>query len=182
MRLFTGARLSVFCLVLLAAPAAASEIRTFKLATGEVLVHAFKDGIPLPSDSKWAVCSGAGPAFVPEGQPRRYRLDWNVFLKPKGATAAMRDVARVTVEEVSGTRAVAIYDGALPAARDGVHLVSASGKFVSHADYPWLYSPESTLFIFRVMLFKGKEQDKLLQPVLIGASAKRQIKDAGVLQ
>jgi hypothetical protein len=183
MRLAARAHLSLACLLLLTAPAAASEIKTFKLATGEVLVHAFKDGIPLPSDSKWAVCTGAGPSFVPEGkgESKRYKVDWNIFLKARGSPASLRDVARVTLEEVSGKSAIAFYDGPLPQANGDIHIVTAPGKFVSRDDYPWLYSPESTLFVFRVMLFKGKEQDKLFQPVLIGASAKRQIKDAGVL-
>jgi hypothetical protein len=82
----------------------ANEVKPLKLATGEVLVHAFKDGMRLPSESKWMLCSGAGPSFFPEGGG--YRLNWVVHLKDKGPLANGRKISRVRVQEVSGTVAV----------------------------------------------------------------------------
>ena len=46
---------------------AATEIKPQKLATGELLVHAYKNGMPLPAESKWMLATGAGPSFFPEG-------------------------------------------------------------------------------------------------------------------
>ena len=100
---------ALFYLLALTALAAAQEVRSLKLATGELLVHAFRGGVPLPAESKWVTCQGAGPSFVPEGT--QHRLNWNVILKPKGSPAQLRDVVRVTVEEVSGVAAVKLFDG-----------------------------------------------------------------------
>jgi hypothetical protein len=169
---------TLFFLLALATQAAAAEIKTFKLATGEVLVHAFEKGIPLPSDSKWAVCTGAGPVISPKG--KETRISWSVFLKPKGAPAQLRDLARATVQEVSGTKAVAVYDGRPETTDAGLMMLSAE-QVVSREQFPWLYTTEPSLFVFRVILFKGKEQDKLLQPVLIGADVKKKLKDGGYL-
>jgi len=52
---------------------------------------------------------------------------------------------------------------------------------VSREHYPWLYSSEPTLLVLRVTLFKSAEQDKVLQPVLIGTDVKRKLKDGGYL-
>jgi hypothetical protein len=172
------AQLSLFCLLLLTTLAVAAEIKTFKLATGEVLVHAFEKGIPLPSDSKWAIVTGAGPLFTPKG--KETHISWSVFLKPKGAPAQLRDVARATVEEVSGKNAVTIFDGVPRDAETRLMMLSAD-EVVTRERFPWLYTAEPSMFVFRVILFKGKEQDKLLQPVLIGADIKKKLKDGGYL-
>jgi hypothetical protein len=169
---------TLFCLLALTTPvAAAAEVRPLKLATGEFLVHAFAGGVPLPAESRWAVAQGAGPAFVPENG--RHRLSWNVILKAKGS-AELRDVVRVTVQEVSGATAVNIFDGP-PKPTDNGLLVLAPEHIVSRGHYPWLYDPGPTLLVFRVTLLKATEQDKLLQPVLIGADVKRQLRDGGYL-
>jgi hypothetical protein len=171
---------TLFFLLALTTLAAAADVKSFKLATGELLVHAFEGGIPLPSDSKWSKCTGAGPSFVPEGG--RYRINWNVFLDPKSSPAQLRDVVRVTAQEVSGKTAIPIFDGAPRTTDKGGLIVIAPAEIVSRENYPWLYKPDSTLFIFRVILFKAKEQDKLLQPVLIGAAVKQQLKKKGLLR
>jgi hypothetical protein len=165
-------------LVLTTLAAAAAEVRPLKLATGELLVHAFAGGVPLPAESRWAVAQGAGPAFVPENG--RHRLNWNVILKAKGSPALLRDVVRVTVQEVSGATAVNIFDGPPKPTDNGV-LVLAPEHIVSRQHYPWLYDPGPTLLVFRVTLLKASEQDRLLQPVLIGADVKRQLRDGGYL-
>ncbi len=169
---------TLLCLLVLATLAAAAEVKSLKLATGELLVHAFEGGVPLPAESRWTLCQGAGPAFVPEGG--RHRINWNVILNAKGSAAQLRDVVRVTVQEVSGATAVSIFDGPPRSTDKGVVIV-APAHIVSREHYPWLYSPEPTLLVFRVTLFKAAEQDKLLQPVLIGADVKRQLRDAGYL-
>jgi hypothetical protein len=169
---------ALFSLLVLITLAAAAEVKSFKLATGELLVHAFEGGVPLPAESKWTVCQGAGPSFVPEG--KQHRINWNVVLNAKGSPAQLRDLVRVTVEEVSGASPVSIYDGPPQASEKGL-LIIAPAQIVSRENYAWLYTPESTLFILRVILFKAKEQDKLLQPVLIGAGIKRQLKEGGYL-
>ena len=53
---------------------------------------------------------------------------------------------------------------------------------MSREHYPWLYSSEPTLLVLRVTLFKSGEQDKVLQPVLIGTDVKRKLKDGGYLR
>ena len=167
-----------FWLLVLTTLAAAAEVRSLKLATGELLVHAFEGGVPLPAESKWTLCKGAGPAFVPEG--KQHRINWNVILKAKGSPAQLRDVVRVTVQEVSGAVAVQIFDGPPKATDEGL-IILAPAQIVSREQYPWLYSSEPTLLVFRVTLFKAAEQDRLLQPVLIGTEIKRQLKDGGYL-
>ena len=169
---------TLFCLLALTTLAAAAEVRSLKLATGELLVHTFDGGIPLPAESKWAVSQGAGPAFVPEG--KQHRINWSVVLKAKGAPAQLRDVVRVAVQEVSGAAAVPIFDGQ-PQSTDNGLMILAPENVVSRENYPWLYSLEPTLLVFRVTLFKAEDQDKLLQPVLIGTQIKRQLRDGGYL-
>jgi len=165
-------------LLFLATFAAAAEVKSLKLATGELLVHAFEGGVPLPAESKWTLCQGAGPAFVPEG--RQHRINWSVTLKAKGSTAQLRDVVRATVQEVSGETAVPIFDGP-PQATDTGLMIIAPEHIVSRDQYPRLYSSEPALFVFRVILSKATEQDKLLQPVLIGIEIKQRLKAGGYL-
>ena len=124
------------------------------------------------------VGSGAGPSFVPEG--RQHRVSWDFILKPKGSPAQLRDVVRVTVQEVAGATAVELFDGA-PTVTNERLVIIAPAQIVSREHYPWLYSPEPTLLVFRVTLFKTAEQDKRLQPVLIGTQIKRQLKAGGYL-
>ena len=170
--------LSAAANVTAASAATANEIKPLKLATGELLVHAFKDGMPLPSESKWMLCSGAGPSFFPEGGG--YRLNWVVHLKDKGALAKAREIVRVRVQEVSGAVAVPLYDGPPQAAESGLMII-APENIVSRENYPWLYTPESTLVVLRVTLHTADgEQDKLLQPVLIGNVGKRNLRAQGI--
>ena len=63
----------------------------------------------------------------------------------------------------------------------GYLVVAAPAQIVSREHYPWLYYAEPTLLVFRVILFKAAEQDKLLQPVLIGTGIKQQLKAGGYL-
>jgi hypothetical protein len=169
---------TLLCLLLFTTVAAAADVRPLKLATGELLVHAFEGGVPLPSESKWTRCQGAGPAFVPEGA--QFRLNWSIILKSKGAPAQLRGIDRVSVQEVSGAKAIQIFDGPAEVTDKGL-VVLAPEHIVSHERYPWLYSPHSTLLVLRVTLFRNGEQDELLQPVLIGADVKRKLKDGGYL-
>src|SRR5437762_7093152 len=98
---------ALVCLLNFMAFAAAAEVRSLKLATGELLVHPFERGVPLPAESEWTFCQGAGPAFVPENG--RHRINWNVILKAKGSSAQLRDVVRATMQEVAGATAVPIF-------------------------------------------------------------------------
>jgi hypothetical protein len=170
---------TLVCLLLLTTVAAAADVRSLKLATGELLVHPFERGVPLPAESKWTVCQGAGPAFVPEGG--QYRLNWSIILKPRGSPAQLRGITRVTVQEVVGAKAMQIFDGPAEVTDKGITII-APEHIVSRERYPWLYSSEPTLLVLRVSLFKAGEQDKLLQPVLIGTDVKRKLKDGGYLQ
>lgn len=170
---------TLFFLLLFTTAAAASDVRSLKLATGELLVHPFNGGVPLPAESKWTVCQGAGPAFVPEGT--QFRMNWSIILKPKGSPAQLRGLVRVAVQEVAGAKAIQIFDGPAEVTDKGLTIV-APEHIVSREHYPWLYSSEPTLLVLRVSLFKAAEQDKLLQPVLIGTDVKRQLKAGGYLQ
>jgi hypothetical protein len=95
---------TLFCLLLLTTVAAAADVRSLKLATGELLVHPFEGGVPLPAESRWTVCQGAGPAFVPEGG--QLRMNWSIILKPKGSPAheprAQRKGATVLIKTECG--------------------------------------------------------------------------------
>jgi hypothetical protein len=87
---------------------------------------------------------------------------------------------RVSVQEVSGAVAVPLYDGP-PGATDGGLMVIARGSIASRENYPWLYKPEATLVVLRVTLHTANgEQDKLLQPVLIGTGVKRNLRAHGI--
>jgi hypothetical protein len=60
-------------------------------------------------------------------------------------------------------------------------MIIAPENIVSRENYPWLYSPESTLVVLRVTLYTANgEQDKLLQPVLIGTEGKRNLRAHGI--
>ena len=157
---------------------AASAMAPMRLATGELLVHAAENGMPLPAESKWMLCAGAGPSFVPEGG--RHRLNWVVHLKDKDSLAKSREITRVRVEEVSGTTAMPLYDGA-PKITDQGLFVMAPEAIVSADNHPWLFTPKDTLVVLRVVLTAANgEQDKLLQPVLIRAVAKRNLRANGI--
>jgi hypothetical protein len=169
---------TLLCLLVLTAVAAAADVRSLRLATGELLVHPFEGGVPLPAESRWTSARSAGPSFVPEG--KQHRLSWNVVLASKGSPAHLRDIVRVTVQEVAGATAVELFDGA-PTVTNERLVVIAPARIVSREHYPWLYQPEPTLLVFRVMLFKAAEQDKLLQPVLIGTQVKQQLRAGGYL-
>jgi hypothetical protein len=166
-------------LLLFTSAAAAADVRPLKLATGELLVHAFQGGVPLPAESRWTICQNAGPTFVPEGG--QYRLHWSIILKPRGSSAQLRGITRVTMQEVVGSKAVQIFDGRAEVTDKGIVLM-APEHLVSRERYPWLYSSEPTLLVLRVSLFRAGEQDTLLQPVLIGTGVKRTLKDGGYLQ
>ena len=159
---------------------AGTEIKTFTLATGEVLVFPFEDGIPRPSESVWSTCQSAGPMFEPEGNG--IRLAWVIILKAKGSATALRGVSKVTLQEVSGKTATNLFSGKPKQTEDGL-IISAPAELVTRSSYPWLYSAEPTIFVLRVQLERaGTKPDVLLQPVLIGSYVKKQIKDRGYLR
>jgi len=87
----------------------------------------------------------------------------------------------VTVQEVSGTKALQIFDGS-PEVTDKGLTVVAPARIVLRELYPWLYSSQPTLLVLRVSLFKAAEQDKVLQSVLIGRDVKGQLKAGDYLQ
>jgi hypothetical protein len=134
--------------------------------------------MPLPSESKWMLATGAGPSFFPEGG--RYRLNWVVHLKDKRAAGEARAIARVGVQEVSGSVAVPLYDGPPETTAKGLMIIVPE-NIASRENYPWLAAPGDTLLVLRVTLHGANgEQDLLLQPVLIGAVAKRSLRAAGI--
>ena len=135
--------------------------------------------MPLPAESKWSTCQGAGPAFVPEAGGNR--LNWNVIVKAKGSPAQLRDINRATVQEVSGATALPIFDDTPKSTDTGGLIILAPAQIVSREHYPWLYTPEPTLLCPSSLLFKGAQQDKLLQPVVIGTQVKQKLKEGGYL-
>jgi hypothetical protein len=156
-----------------------TEVKSFSLATGEVLVFPFEGGVPKPSESRWSVCRGAGPAFVPEGNA--YRLSWIVDLQARGSAAALHDISHILLQEVSGKKAETLFEGKPEITADGL-LVNAPARLVTRLQYPWLYTNDRTIFVFRVQLERpGAKPDILLQPVLVGPEVKRQLKDKGYL-
>jgi hypothetical protein len=84
------------------------------------------------------------------------------------------------MQEVAGPTAVSLFDGQ-PKATDNGLIILAPEHIVSREHYPWLYLSEPTLFVLRVLLFKAGQQDKLLQPVIIGTEIKQKLKDGGYL-
>ena len=80
----------------------------------------------------------------------------------------------------AGPSAVLFFDGQPKPTDDGL-IILAPAQTVSREHYPWLYSSEPTLFVLRVLLFKVGQQDKLLQPVVIGTEIKQKLKDGGYL-
>ena len=154
------------------------DVQVFKLATGEMLSFPFKGGIPLPSESAWAVCRTAGPAFTADGKD--IRLVWGVDLQSK--RSALRDVVGVKLQEVSGSEAVTLFTGAPKKSPDGL-MIYAPGELVTRTAYPWLYTPDRTVLVLRVELERpGEKPDVLLQPVLIGPDVKKKLQDAGYLR
>ncbi len=117
--------MTVAVVVLMAVAAAVAgpqreDVQVLKLATGEALVFPFQGGIPKPSESAWAFCRGAGPAFTPD--EKGIRLSWAVDLRSKGS--ALRDVSSVKMQEVSGKEAVTLFTGAPKATKDGLMILA----------------------------------------------------------
>jgi hypothetical protein len=173
-------KMAILVVMAVAAATAAPQrdVQVFTLATGEVLSFPFQGGIPAPSESAWAFCRGAGPAFTPD--EKGIRLNWVIDLRSKGS--ALRNVANVKVQEVSGKEAVTLFTGAPKPTKDGL-MIYAPGELVTRSAYPWLYSPDRTVLVVRVELERpGDKPDVLLQPVLIGPEVKKQLKDGGYLR
>jgi hypothetical protein len=169
-------------IVVLAAVAAMAappgEVKVFKLATGEILAFPFEGGIPKTSESAWATCSSAGPAIKPEGDG--FRLYWVVGLKSKGS--ALQDVVSVKLQEVSGNEAVTLFTGPMKADAYGL-IINAPAELITRSTYPWLYSRDRTILVFRVELERpGEKPDVLIQPVLIGKDVKKQLQDKGYVR
>ena len=80
-----------------------------------------------------------------------------------------------------GPTAVPIFDDAPKLTDSSGLIILAPAQVVSREHYLWLYTPEPTLLVFRVLLFKGRQQDKLLQPVVIGTQIKQKLKEGGYL-
>jgi hypothetical protein len=60
-------------------------------------------------------------------------------------------------------------------------MIIAPENIVSRENYPWLYTPDNTLVVLRVTLHTADgEQDKLLQPVVIGTVGKRNLRAQGI--
>ncbi len=93
-----------------------------------------------------------------------------------------QDISRVTLQGVSGKAAVQLFDG--PAGvKDDQLFILALAQIVSREHYPWLYASEPTLLVLRAILYKtAAEQDKLVQPVVIGTKAKQTLRDSGYLR
>ena len=158
--------------------AAASNVIPLKLASGEILVHAFNGGMPLPSESKWVRCTYAGPSFIYEGG-KVHRGHWRVHLNPKSSLVKVHDIAEVTIQEVSGTKVVPMFHGP-PQLGEPDLIIKTPEIIVSPEQYPWLYQTEPTLFVLRITLHATNGQkDLLLQPVVIGTEAKRTLRTMG---
>lgn len=136
-------------------------------------IHVFKDGVPLPAESTSAVVASAGPIFLPEQEA--VLLAWAVVLDPKKADSSLRAFSRVTVEDVSGASAVILVDGPPEFPKESDRLVArSSGKRFTKAEFPWMFVDAPTTVILRITLI-GLEEETLLQPVVIGEVAKRQV-------
>jgi hypothetical protein len=173
-------KMSMLVVMAVAASVAAPQrdVQVFKLATGEALSFPFKGGIPIPSESAWAFCRGAGPAFAADGKD--IRLNWVVDLRSK--RSALRDVVSVKVQEVSGNEALTLFAGAPKKTPDGL-MIYAPAELVTRSAYPWLYSPDGTILVFRVELERpGEKPDVLHQPVLISPDVKKKLQDGGYLR
>lgn len=158
---------------------AQTEVKTFTLATGEILVFTFKNGIPEPSTSVWAVTRGAGPAVEPEG--KGFRMNWVVDLLPRRAGGSLANVTSVVLQEVSGKEPIKLFSGPPEHTEDGL-LVFAPAQLVTRFSYPWLYSSDPTILVFRLEMTRaGAKPDLLIQPVLIGPEVKKQLKERGYL-
>ena len=129
-------KMSMLVLLAVATLTGASQrnVQTLKLATGEMLSFPFQSGIPTPSESAWAFCRGAGPAFAPDGKD--IRLNWVVDLRLK--RSALRDVSAVKVQEVSGPEVLTLFTGTPKPTKDGL-MIYAPGELVTRSAYPWLY-------------------------------------------
>ena len=157
---------------------AGTEVKIFTLATGEVLAFPFENGIPKPSQSAWATCSGAGPSIQPENNG--YRLAWVVNLAAK-TPGGLKGLSRAIVQEVSGKKAVQLFSGKPETTEKGI-LIIAPAELITRFQYPWLYTADRTILILRVQLERsGAKPDVLIQPVLIGPEVKQQLKDRGYL-
>lgn len=157
-----------------------SDTRSFTLATGETLSHVFKKGIPTPASSKWATVRGAGPTIGPEADG--FRLSWVVDLRQKEGSKSLPKISKATLEEVSAKTVLRLFDGPVHD-QDGGTMIIAPADMVTRTSYPWLYTDEPTLLIFRVTLTAvDGETDVFLQPVLIGMEVKKQLKSRGYVR
>ena len=155
------------------------DVKVFKLASGEALAFPFVGGIPKPSESELAIFLSGGPAIAPEG--KAFRLSWVIGLKSRGS--ALRDVSGVKFQEVSGKDVVTLFTGTPKMDASGTMMIIAPAEIVSRSTYPFLYTRDRTILVFRVELERpGLKPDVLLQPVLIGPDVKTKLEKAGYLR
>ena len=136
-------------------------------------LHVFRDGQPVPAESRSVIVASAGPMFLPESDG--VRLGWAVMLDPKKEDDTLRGITRVTVEDVTGAQPVMLMQGPPEIQRDSASLFARSaGTPFTKTRFPWMFSDEDSILILRITL-TGETAETLLQPVFIGQVAKRQI-------
>jgi len=55
-------------------------------------------------------------------------MNWSIILKAKGPPAQLRDIVRVTVQEVLGTKALQIFDGSPEVTDMGLTIVAPAHR------------------------------------------------------
>jgi hypothetical protein len=171
--------LAAFLVVTAVVRAETSKVRMITLATGETVAFVFHGETPRPAETTIVACRRAGPEIFKEKDQNRF--NWAFELGPRPGVDLSK-VTRVTLEEVSGTSVVPLFSGA-PSFENGTLMIIAPGEIVSRSQYPWLYTQEPSLFVFRIQVeLPGRQPDVLLQPLLVSAKTKQDLKDTGFLR
>ncbi len=133
--------------------------------------HYFEGGVPGPAESASATVTSAGPAFIP--RESGLVLRWIFSLKPRDSQQFLEGVVRVSVEDVTGQGVIPVIESA-PQFKNGQLFATSGETPFSREAFPWMFTNDRTLFVFRIRL-DGDGSETLLQPVLVGPEVKQQV-------
>ncbi len=130
---------------------AEDELRTLKGADGTVILHPFRNGMPLPAEGQWSIAEIVGPAIFPKDD--KLVLAWVVKVNPKTTAIPLGDTVRVVVEDATNEEARVLFEAA-PVFQDGSLAVRSPEQVFSKEEHPWAFTPEDSILVFRISLIR----------------------------
>lgn len=154
----------------------------FPIGGGKTLALPTTEHGPIPATAEGVTVEIAGPVAIPASTPDKVHLAWGFSISvPKNAA-----YQHVEIVNLSNEPPTILVDQAKPVARvvkipDGSELnvlqLRGAGADVGRATTPWVYQPESSVFVFRVKLEDASGKTVTLhQPAVFGEDTKVRIR------